>query len=117
MKLNERENSKFVINSSCAVFIVTTLLFVISCIYIGIYKRFSFWYIFPIIISIQLTLTIIYVWYIKVKIDIYGNYNNDKNIKWILILVFLELFTLNLFAFVYGLYTYIKLFVKNNKSI
>ncbi|ATZ21737.1 hypothetical protein MTABA_v1c05430 [Mesoplasma tabanidae] len=111
MRYNDREKAKFSLNSSIAVFIVSTLLFIISCIYIGVAKPFPFWWILACVVFIQTVISIVYCWYAISKIDIYGSYSNESSMKIMFILIVLELLTLNIFAFMYGIYTYRKIYL------
>ncbi|ATQ35675.1 hypothetical protein MENTO_v1c05400 [Mesoplasma entomophilum] len=111
MRYNDREKARFSLNSSIAVFIVSTLLFIISCIYIGVAKPFPFWWILPCVVFIQTIVSSLYCWQAIYKIDIYGSYLNEKSMRTMFILIIFELLTLNIFAFMYGIYTYRKIYL------
>ncbi|ASZ09107.1 hypothetical protein CK556_01895 [Mesoplasma chauliocola] len=111
MRYNDREKAGFSLNSSIAVFIVSTILFIASCIYIGFAKPFPYWWVLAIIVGFQTIVSVIYCWFAIFKIDIYGSYLNEKSMKIVFALVLLELFLLNIFAFMYGIYTYRKIYL------
>ncbi|ASP28426.1 hypothetical protein SCORR_v1c06540 [Spiroplasma corruscae] len=117
-KSNERDKTKFTINSSVAVTLFSTLLFIISAIYISLNLKFEYWYLYITIVVCQLLVSLIYTWYILCRIDIYGSeYNTKTNMKLILAIIFLELLFLNVFAFIYGLYSYIRIFYRTKQII
>ncbi|WP_027062964.1 hypothetical protein [Mesoplasma seiffertii] len=110
MRYNSRENAKFALISSIVVTLVSTALFVIGVVYVGAIKSFPYWWVFLIIVIIQVIVTSIYCYVAIFKIKIDGYYDREKISRQIFYLVIAEGLTLNVFAFLYGLYSYRKVF-------
>ncbi|AUF83739.1 hypothetical protein CXP39_02930 [Mesoplasma syrphidae] len=110
MRYNSRENAKFALNSSVVVTLISTILFVIGVIYMVVVKDFQYWWIFLIVVIIQVIVSLVYCYIAIFKIKIDGYYNREKISSLIFWLVIVEGLTLNVFAFLYGLYSYRKVF-------
>ncbi|AGR42216.1 hypothetical protein [Spiroplasma diminutum] len=112
MRFNDREKSNFALNSSIGVVIVSTILFIISSIYIAISYRFPFWWTLVIIVSLQTIVSFLYCLIIITKIDVYKSSLDTQIMNKFLILIILEFLFLNIFAFLYGVYAYKKIIHK-----